>query len=134
MGIVAVTGDIKSLLSLPVWLIYLAAILWTVGYDTIYAVQDRDDDIRLGVRSTAVLFDQHTRAITLGIYVISGALMVLACTFQSMPIFSYGLIGAGYFWICYRLWRLNLQDVAACREFFIANQWLGSAIFLALML
>lgn len=134
MGIVAVTNDIKSLLNLPVLFIYLAAILWTVGYDTIYAVQDRDDDVRLGVRSTAVLFGQHTRIITLGIYVVSGVLMLAAAILQSMPIFSYGLIVAGYLWISYQLWILNLGDVAACRDFFIANQWLGSAVFLALML
>lgn len=133
MGIVAATDDIKILLSLPVWFVYFAAILWTVGYDTIYAVQDRADDVRLGVRSTAVLFGQHTRTITFGIYAASGTFMLLAGIVQSMSFMSYGLIVAGYVWISYRLWTVNLENVAACREFFIANQWLGSAIFLAFM-
>lgn len=133
MGVVAATGDINSLLSVPVLLVYLAAILWTVGYDTIYAVQDRTDDVRLGVRSTAVLFGQHTRSITFGIYLSSGVLILLAAILQQMTFFSCGLIIAAYMWISYRLWVLNLGDVVACREFFIANQWVGSTIFLAFM-
>lgn len=134
MGIVAATGKINSLLSIPVLLIYFAAILWTIGYDTVYAVQDRGDDIRLGVRSTAVFFGQHVRVVTLGIYIASGGLMLWAAILQSMPLVADGLILGTYMWISYRLWRLDLEDVSACRDFFIANQWVGSAIFLALII
>ena len=88
IGIVAVTKDLQSLLSIPVWCIYGGAILWTMGYDTIYAVQDRVDDIRLGVRSTAVLFGKKTRLITLAIYLSSGMLMVLATYLSLMSVWS----------------------------------------------
>ncbi|WP_084756189.1 4-hydroxybenzoate octaprenyltransferase [Candidatus Paracaedibacter symbiosus] len=133
VGIVAVTGDLTSLYNLPVALIYGAAILWTVGYDTIYAVQDRVDDIRLGVRSTAVLFGSRTRQITLAIYGTSATLMLVAFILQSMSLASFALISLAYGWLGYHLWWLDLEDVAACRDFFIANQWLGSSVFLALM-
>lgn len=134
IGIVAVSENLSSLLSIPVWCIYGGAILWTVGYDTIYAVQDRVDDIRLGVRSTAILFGKKTRPITLIIYTISGMLMVLACYLSLMSVWSGLLIILVYGWIIKKLWVLDLENTLACRDFFIDNQWVGVIIFLAFML
>ncbi len=133
IGIVAVTKDLQSLLSIPVWCIYGGAILWTMGYDTIYAVQDRVDDIRLGVRSTAVLFGKKTRLITLAIYLSSGMLMVLATYLSLMSVWSGLMIVLVYGWIIKKLWSLNLENSQACRDFFIYNQWIGAIIFLAFM-
>lgn len=134
MGIVAVTGDLQSLLSFPIWCIYGGAILWTVGYDTIYAVQDRVDDIRLGVRSTAVLFGKNTRPITLIIYIVSGMLMMWGAHLSLMSIWAGLMIGLVYLWLIHKVWHLDLENSQACRNFFIDNQWLGAIIFLAFML
>jgi 4-hydroxybenzoate polyprenyltransferase len=134
MGVVAATQDIKTLLRLPVLLIYLGAILWTVGYDTIYAVQDRADDAKLGIFSTALLFGQKTREITLSLYLSSGGLILLGALLEGMSFFSYPVIIMSYLWMSYQLWILNLEEREACRDFFIKNQWVGTSIFLAFML
>lgn len=134
MGVVASTGELNSLYGSSVTLIYLAAILWTIAYDTIYAIQDRVDDIRLGVRSTAVLFGRKVKEITLIFYGISGILMILAVAVQASPTLPPLLIGSIYGWLMYRLWFLDLNDGNACRDFFVANQWLGAGIFVAFLL
>lgn len=134
IGIVAVTGDLHSLLRWPVACIYGAAILWTVGYDTIYAVQDRDDDQRLGVRSTAVLFGKSTKLMTLGIYGSSALLLIAAAILSSLSIGAILLIGMVYGYISVKLWSLNLDNGENCRDFFIANQWVGAVVFLAFMI
>lgn len=133
MGIVAVTGDLESLVTIPVSCIYSGAILWTIGYDTIYAVQDRVDDVRIGLRSTAILFGENTRQITLAIYGLSALLIILGALISSMSIVSLSLIGSVYGHICWKLARLNLENPEDCRDFFIANQWVGTVIFLAFL-
>lgn len=66
IGWAAASGDVP----LPAWLMYAAGIAWTIGYDTIYAHQDIEDDIKVGIRSTARLFGRNSRACVLGFYAL----------------------------------------------------------------
>ena len=74
MGWSAVTGA----LSAPALLLYLGAIFWTVGYDTIYAHQDKDDDALIGVKSTALMFGEHSKMWVSGFYAMAYLLLWLA--------------------------------------------------------
>lgn len=133
MGIVACTEALPSLFSWPVLLIYSAAVLWTVGYDTIYAVQDYPDDIRLGVHSTAVLFGAHTRVVTLWVYGLSLFLMIAGIFLSGRPVISPALTAGIYGWTMIKLAKMNLENPLDCRDFFIFNQWIGVVVFIALL-
>ena len=106
-------------------LLYVGAILWTSGYDTIYAHQDRRDDAIIGVRSTARLFDENTR-LWLGVF-YAGALAFWAgaATLAGGGVLAFaGLAAAG----AHMIWQLTTfdrDDRDRCLMLFKSNRWLG---------
>ena len=112
------------------WLVYLGNLLWTVAYDTAYAMVDREDDLRVGIKSSAILFGRHDR-------LIIGALQ-LAClmslylagrAFELGLYFNISLIvAAALFGYQHVLLRDRQPD--ACFKAFLHNNWVGMAIFL----
>lgn len=116
-------------------LVYGAAILWTLAYDTIYALQDIKDDLQLGIGSTAILFGRHVRKIAGACYVIMHLLLVIVLflSISSFPFIGYGLLLFSLTYILYRLYHLDMQNPEDCRDFFISNQWVGMLVFLSLL-
>ena len=76
-------------------LLYAGTVAWVIGYDTIYACQDKEDDAIVGVRSTARLFGDHARLAVAGFYVGAVALMALALTAADASLFAF--VGPGVF-------------------------------------
>jgi len=121
--------------SLPAiaWLLYTANLLWTVAYDTEYAMVDRDDDLKIGVKSTAILFGEMDR-------LMIGAL-------QAMALFALWLLGRqlgfGGFWLAglsvaaglfvYQHWLMRERSRDGCFRAFLNNQWVGLAVFAGLL-
>ncbi len=93
MAFTAVSGEMPPLVA---WLLFLAAVLWTTAYDTMYAMCDRDDDLKIGVKSTAILFGQHDRLI-IGILQVLTLLLLLAVGILAARGIWYwlGLAGGG---------------------------------------
>lgn len=111
------------------WLIYTATLLWTMAYDTLYAMVDRDDDIRIGVKSTAILFGDADKLI-IGILQIS-ALLCLALLGVQLKFgwFYYsGLILAAALF-GYQQFIVRERDKAQCFKAFLNNNWVGMVIF-----
>lgn len=114
------------------WLIYIAAILWTVAYDTLYAMTDRDDDKKIGIKSTAIRFGQQDRLIigllqagfllTLG---IAGLLLNLTINYL------LGLLCAALLLI-YQQYLIKNRDGVQCFRAFLTNAWVGAVIFLGI--
>lgn len=111
------------------WLLYAAVLLWTTAYDTFYAMVDRDDDIKIGMKSTAILFGRWDRVITA---VIQSAVILLLVLLG--PLFQLGLyyysavvLAAGLFIYQQRLIRRRQRD--QCFKAFLHNQWVGAVIF-----
>ena len=130
MAFTAETGELPR----HAWLIYLANLLWTVAYDTLYAMVDRDDDLKIGINSTAVLFGDADR---LAIGVLQGlTLLALLLLGQQLTLgwFYYlGLVGAaGLF--AYQQWLVRRREREACFQAFLNNHWVGSLIFAGLFL
>ena len=130
MGWAAIFGD----LSLAPILLYVASVVWTIGYDTIYAHQDKEDDELIGVRSTARLFGDKTKQWLVGLY---GLTLVLAfCAFMSAGVGLFGylglLIAAGMF--AWQIVTLNIDDADQCLALFKSNNRVGLIIFLGLFL
>ncbi|KMN04108.1 4-hydroxybenzoate octaprenyltransferase [Pseudomonas sp. FSL R10-1350] len=122
--------------SLPAaaWLLYIANLLWTVAYDTYYAMTDRDDDLKIGVKSTAILFGDADRVIILGLQGLSlGCLLLAGVQFDLGGWFHLGLLVAAgcYLW---EFWYTRNREPQRCFQAFLHNHWAGLAIFVGIVL
>lgn len=112
--------------------LYAGAVLWTIGYDTIYAHQDKEDDALVGVRSTARLFHKNTKAALIALYSAFALLTALAFFLAAEPIWSYvGLILAVVH-MFYQIWVLNIDNSEQCLKLFKSNSLVGFLVFLGL--
>lgn len=130
MAFTAQTGDLPA----AAWLLYIANLLWTVGYDTYYAMTDRDDDLKIGVKSTAVLFGDADRVIILTLQFLAlGCLMLAGARFELGMYFYAGLVvAAGCF--AWEFWYTRNREPQRCFKAFLHNHWAGLVIFLGIVL
>jgi 4-hydroxybenzoate polyprenyltransferase len=130
MAFAAQVGAVPAL----AWVLFAANLCWSVAYDTAYAVVDRDDDVRVGVKSTAILFGEHARlavgifhAATLVLLVVAGAMAVRGVLYYA------GLaVAAGF--ALYHQWLMRAGTREAYFKVFLDNNRFGAAIFLGLVL
>jgi 4-hydroxybenzoate polyprenyltransferase len=116
------------------WLLFGTALIWALIYDTQYAMVDREDDLRIGVKSSAILFGRHDRLI---IGVLQLVMMVLLITIGAMvdrgDFYYLGLLlGGGLFG--YQQWLIRARDPKACFEAFLNNNQFGMVIFIGLLI
>ncbi len=126
---VAVTGTLAP----AAYALYLAGIAWTLGYDTIYAHQDRRDDARIGVRSTARLFGDASRDCVLGFYVAFSGLLLLAGLLDGLgPDFLVAvMIVSGH--LAWQVMTWKIDDPADCLGKFKSNALTGWMVLLAIL-
>ncbi|MEN5093177.1 4-hydroxybenzoate octaprenyltransferase [Pseudomonas protegens] len=116
------------------WLLYIANLLWTVGYDTYYAMTDRDDDLKIGVKSTAILFGDADRVIILTLQGLSlGCLLLAGARFHLGGWFHLGLVVAAACF-AWEFWYTRDRDRMKCFKAFLHNHWAGMAIFIGVVL
>ena len=129
MGYAAATGRIDA-----AWVaLYAAAILWDLGFDTIYAHQDRDDDALVGVHSTARLFGEQTRPFLAACYVAAMLALTAAGWLAGLGHWFYpALLLPGYL-LARQIVMLDIHDPARCLLLFRANRDVGLAIALAIL-
>jgi len=116
------------------WLLLLANLLWVTVYDTMYAMVDREDDLRIGVRSTAILFgdsDRHILALLQAMTLL--ALYLVGRMIHMTYWFDLGLAGGAVFFL-YQLWLIRARDRAACFRAFLNNNYFGMAVFIGVLL
>lgn len=128
MAFMAETGEVP----LAAWLLYFANLLWTVAYDTYYAMTDREDDLQIGVKSTAILFGDADRAIILTLQGLALFCLLLAgAQFKLGLAFHGGLLVAA---LCFawEFWQTRSREPQDCFQAFLHNHWAGLAILLGL--
>jgi 4-hydroxybenzoate polyprenyltransferase len=113
--------------------LYLGAVLWTIGYDTMYALQDKEDDALIGVRSTARLFGQHSRLAIAAFYVAAFVLFGFAAVMADAGIFAFAGIGAGLLHAISLVVTLDPDNPRNCLERFRANSTTGWIVFAGLV-
>jgi 4-hydroxybenzoate polyprenyltransferase len=113
--------------------IYAAAILWDLGFDTIYAHQDREDDALVGVKSTARLFGERSRPFVAGCYVGTVLLLVLAGHLARLAVWFYPALLLPAALLLRQAAALDIHDPAGCLRLFKANREVGLAVGLALL-
>ena len=114
------------------WVLLVANMFWAIAYDTEYAMVDRDDDVRIGLKSSAILLGRYDVTAVVASHAIFLILMALVGWWQFLSILYYlGLmVAAALVWYQYRLIRTRDRD--ACFRAFLNNAWVGTAIFAAL--
>jgi 4-hydroxybenzoate polyprenyltransferase len=115
------------------WILYLAVLLWALVYDTMYAMVDIEDDLKIGVKSTAILFGKRVREITASLQIIIMALLVTVGVMQQLqwPYYAGLLVAAG---LCVYQQRLIFHfDKPLCFKAFLNNNWFGLAVFVGLL-
>jgi len=130
MGWAAVFGSLDAA---PI-LLYAGAILWTVGYDTIYAHQDREDDALVGVKSTARLFGDKTKAWLIVFYAGATALFATSFVFAGAGIVSFAGLALGAGHMIYQVVMLDINNTDQCLTMFRSNRDYGLILFAGLIL
>ena len=130
VGWAAQTGH----LALPAFALFAAGALWTLGYDTIYAHQDKEDDAVVGVRSTALKLGKATRLWLFIFYTGCLAALAGAGYLGGLSVVYHGvlLVAAGHFF--WQAATVKINDAASCLAKFNANKWLGAIVFAAIVL
>lgn len=117
-----------------VWLVYIAVLIWTVAYDTFYAMVDREDDYQIGIKSTAILFGEYDRLITafLQLFVIF-VLMLIGYQFKLGVVYYLStVVAAGLF--AYQQLLIFDRDREGCFKAFLNNNWVGLVIFIGIVI
>jgi len=114
--------------------LYGAAILWDLGFDTIYAHQDREDDALAGVKSTARLFGERTRPFLAACYAGTVLLLVLAGYLAGLAVWFYPALLLPSALLLWQVLSLDIDDPGKCLSLFKANRETGLAVALALLL
>jgi 4-hydroxybenzoate polyprenyltransferase len=127
VGWVSVRGD----LSTPPIALYIACLFWTLGYDTIYAAQDREDDLKLGVKSTALKFGEKTSKYVNWFYTITATMFVYAGSSAGMHYNFYMLTILPIILLFWQVNTLNIDNPSNCARRFKSNIIVGGLMFLA---
>jgi len=118
----------------PALVLYAGSICWVIGYDTIYAHQDREDDLLIGIKSTALLFGEETRPMLAKFYAAAVALIGFAgLMVGGRFIFVLGLIGFAAH-LAWQVTQLDINDSARCLKLFKSNRDAGLILFGAMLL
>ena len=130
MAFAATTNSIPKI----AWLLLIANILWVVVYDTIYAMIDREDDLKIGIKSTAILFDDADRFI-IGLIqsLVLIALIVIGQQTSLNTIYYFSLIIGGCLFL-YQLYLIRNRDPKKCMQAFLNNNWFGLVVFIGLFI
>jgi 4-hydroxybenzoate polyprenyltransferase len=126
------TAQTGTLPPASIWLLFVANILWATAYDTMYAMSDRDDDLKIGVKSAAILFGRHDRLV-IGLLQLGVLALLAGVGLQSglgLP-YYLGLVAAAVL-AGYEQWLIRHREPAACFRAFLHNNWFGLAVFLGL--
>ncbi len=133
-GIVMAFSEAQGEIPVIAWLIFLANVLWTIAYDTMYAMVDRDDDIKIGVKSTAILFGDHDKRIigfiqllVLGILFTVGDILAFGWPYQLSLVISAGLFS-------YQQILISNRERNKCFQAFLHNHWVGMVVFIGIFI
>jgi len=116
------------------WIMYLAVILWALVYDTMYAMVDKEDDLKIGVKSTAILFADKEREIIAGLQIVVLGLLIWVGIMQQLGGFYYAglIVAAGL--SAYQQRLIANRDKVLCFKAFLNNHYFGLIIFIGLLL
>lgn len=128
-GMIMAFAEAQGEIPLVAWLLFAANLMWTVAYDTMYAMVDRDDDLQIGVKSTAILFSQNDKRIigllqmmTIATLWVVGDMLAFGWPYQLSLVIAAALFS-------YQQVLIVNRERQACFQAFLHNHWVGMIIF-----
>lgn len=125
---------INASLSPAALLLYAAGVFWTLGYDTIYAHQDREDDALIGVKSSALKLGRHTKLALVGFYGATLACLAGVGMLGGMSVLFWPALGVVAYHLAWQIYRLNIDDPENCLYLFRLNRDTGLIIGASILL
>ena len=130
MAFAAQTGSVPVL----AWILFFANVFWAVAYDTAYAMVDREDDLKVGVKSTAILFGNQDCLLIGVFHALTLVLLGIAGGLAGRGILYYTGLGLAAALAVYQQYLLRGRTPAGCFKAFLNNNWFGAAVFAGLLL
>jgi len=130
MAFAAQSGETPEL----AWLVFGTALIWAVIYDTFYAMVDREDDIRIGVKSTAVLFGEADLFVIAGLQILMIVALILIGLRAELGFWYYGAVGVAAAMMAWHLWLARDRQPAGCFQAFLRNHYIGMVVFVGIVL
>jgi 4-hydroxybenzoate polyprenyltransferase len=130
MAFAAQTGSVPPI----AWLMFTATVLWATAYDTMYAMVDREDDLVLGVKSTAILFGESDRHIIGIIQVLLLVCLLMIGHQAELGLFYFAGVAVASGLALYQQGLIRYREREGCFRAFLNNNWFGAAVFLGLLL
>ncbi len=128
MAFAAITGKVPVI----AWVLYLATIFWATAYDTWYAMVDREDDLRMGARSTAILFGDLDLIAVGVLYACMLFAMFLVGRQAGLGGWYWGALAVAGALIAYEFWLARSRGRDACFRAFLHNHWVGATVFVGI--
>lgn len=116
------------------WLLYLIGFIWPIAYDTMYAMVDKKDDIKIGIRSTAILFGKYDKLIIMLLQSTMLILLMILGYWLNLGVIFYISLIIVTLLFCYQQFLIKDRDSQLCFKAFLNNQWVGLVIFLGIAL
>ncbi len=130
MAFAAQTGDVPRI----GWLVFVTALVWAVIYDTFYAMVDREDDRKVGVKSTAILFGDLDLVVINGLQLLMLAALLFIGDGAELGLWYYLSVGVAACLMLYHLYLARHRDPAGCFAAFLHNHYIGLVIFIGIIL
>jgi 4-hydroxybenzoate polyprenyltransferase len=130
MAFAAQTGSASQL----GWLVFGTALVWAVIYDTFYAMVDREDDLKVGVKSTAILFGDADLFVIGGLQLLMLLALVFVGSMAELGIWYFASIGVSAILMAYHQWLARDRQPAACFKAFLHNHYIGLLVFIGIVL
>jgi 4-hydroxybenzoate polyprenyltransferase len=130
MAFAAQTGEAKQI----AWLVFGTALIWAVIYDTFYAMVDREDDLKVGVKSTAILFGDADLFVIGGLQLLMLVALIFIGNMAELGVWYFGSIAIVAIIMAYHQWLARDRKPAECFKAFLHNHYIGMIIFIGIVL
>jgi 4-hydroxybenzoate polyprenyltransferase len=114
------------------WVLLAANLFWAIAYDTEYAMVDRDDDVKIGIKSSAIFFGKYDVIAVMVCYAIMLAILVYVGRFLGFGVYYFIGLGAAWILACRQYVLIKSRDKTQCFKAFLHNNWIGLVIFLGI--
>ena len=117
-------------LSMTTWLLFLANVFWVIAYDTLYAVTDKNDDLKIGIRSSAIWFGAYVKEAIMLCYTCMMGCLIWGGQLENFGWPFYGFIGLSLIFIGFLYRQIRTLNPKACFAAFLSNNYLGGLVFI----
>lgn len=133
-GVIIAWAAATNTVGTVAWILFAATLTWAAAYDTIYAMMDRDDDIKIGVKSTAILFGRFDILAVAGLYIITLALLAWAGWLLKLSFVYYVFLAICLLHMARQVFSIRTYRQEILLRAFVSNQWIGFLVFTGMLL